>query len=93
MEDIPDDLSFEIVNFLKTKDILSFKNCNKEFNNLINKNNKFIFEKLLKNLNYDILENKASINIHKENYTFSITKSKNIKTLADALKLSRLNDI
>jgi hypothetical protein len=93
MKNIPQELSLEIINFLKTKDILSLKKSNKDINNLINKNNKFIFEKLLENLNYDLFENKASINIHKGTHTFSITKSKNIKTLADALKLSRLDDI
>lgn len=93
MENIPIDISLEIINFLKTKDIFTLKKSNKNINNLIEQKNKFIFEKLLKNLNYDLLENNKSINIHKKNHTFSITKSKNIKTLADALKLSRLNDI
>lgn len=93
MKEIPSVLSLEIIHFLNSKDILNYKNCNKEINNFIEKNNRFIFEKLLKNLNYRIYETKKSINLKKENNTFSICKSYNIQTLADAIRIFNLNDI
>ena len=93
MEEIPSVISLEIIHFLKSKDIENFKNCNKEINNFIEKNNNYIFKKLLKNLKYRIYETKKSINFNKENNTFSITKSNNIKTLADAIRIFNLNDI
>ena len=92
MEEIPSVLSLEIIHFLKSKDILNFKNCNKEINNFIEKNKNYFFEKLLKNLKYRIYETKKSINLNKENNTFSISKSNNIQTLADAIRIFNLND-
>lgn len=93
MEILPEVIILKIIKYMKNQDIIIFEKSNKFINNLIVKNNNLIYFNLLKNLNYSIYENIHSFNIHKKNYTFSITKSINIKTLADVLKLSKLNDI
>jgi hypothetical protein len=82
-----DDMLFLIFEYLNLKDILSMKNILK-LNNKINTHSDKIFRTLIKNLDYQILENNISISFHKNNYTISITKP-NIKNyLEKALMLS-----
>jgi hypothetical protein len=90
---IPEDIFFKISYYLKFDDILNLKITNKLNNNFLINKEEIIFIKMLENSNYYTNENNYSFNIHRDNFTYSITKSNNIKTIADVIKKSNFKDI